>query len=341
MAGKNVCTIRKYSSNGTHHSFKASSSYCQCDEWYCPRPIHDRQVIGWPINGGKNQEWIIEPAGDYHTIKNVHFRTYLGYTGQFRGASAIGVGSPTQWAITQDEEDPTAFRFIVPNHDLNLELTEHGSPVSGTPKRVPMHWPPTSHFSLIERFDAPLDSLIVIPVLFHWTSNIEHNQGSDALSAFTMAFQGTYTITNVESGTVLDQSGTDHVNITGWPANGGDNQQWDVQLVDNYENFYTIKNIQFGTYVGYEKPIRGVKVVGVEFPTPWELLQDEVDPSTYRFFIPKSDLDLEVSRHGSDKPGTPVVIASQTAETNQTWRLQRVETPEPLGKKKTPLIVKT
>lgn len=128
--------------------------------------------------------------------------------------------------------------------------------------------------------------------------------------------------------------------------------------MDNYENFYTIKNIQFGTYVGYEKPIRGVKVVGVEFPTPWELLQDEEDPSTYRcslvllhvkqhlmsherFFIPKSDLDLEVSRHGSDKPGTPVVIASQTAEINQTWRLQRVETPEPLGKKKIPPIVKT
>lgn len=27
-------------------------------------------------------------------------------------------------------------RFIVPNHDLNLELTEHGSPVSGTPVAI-------------------------------------------------------------------------------------------------------------------------------------------------------------------------------------------------------------
>lgn len=93
-------------------------------------------------------------------------------------------------------------------------------------------------------------------------------------------------------------------------------------------------------------------MVGVESPTQWELLADEEDPSTYRYslvfsyvnrclmpheriFVPKSDLDLEVSRHGSDQPGTPVVIASQTPETNQTWRFQRVETPERLGRRQT------
>jgi hypothetical protein len=94
-------------------------------------------------------------------------------------------------------------------------------------------------------------------------------------------------------------------------------------------------------------------VVGVESPIQWELLADEEDPSTYRYslqvfthvnhrltrheriFVPKSDLDLEVSRHGSDQPGTPVVIAPQTPETNQTWRLQRAETPEWLGRRQT------
>lgn len=86
-------------------------------------------------------------------------------------------------------------------------------------------------------------------------------------------------------------------------------------------------------------------MVGVESPIQWELLADEDDPDTYRYslvfthinhsltrheriFVPKSDLDLEVSRHGSDKPGTLVVIASQTPETNQTWRFQRVEGPD-------------
>ncbi|KAF8338534.1 carbohydrate-binding module family 13 protein [Amanita rubescens] len=144
-----------------------------------------------------------------------------------------------------------------------------------------------------------------------------------------MAFQGTYNIINVESGTVMDQSGTDHVSIIGWPANGGDNQQWDVQPTSN-GNYYAIKNVYFGTYLGYRKLILGANAIGVEFPIPWALFPDEQDPTTYRFFVPKSDLNLEVARHGSDKPGTPIVIASQIPEPNQTWRFQRVETREGL-----------
>ena len=54
-----------------------------------------------------------------------------------------------------------------------------------------------------------------------------------------------------------------------------------------------------------------------------------------RLFIPKSELDLEVSRHWSGKPATLVVIASQTPETNQTRHRQRVEMPERLGGRQT------
>lgn len=61
-------------------------------------------------------QWIIEPAGDYHTVINLHFRKYLGYTGQFRGAGAIGVEFPVQWAIIQDEGNPTAVRYSSVNH---------------------------------------------------------------------------------------------------------------------------------------------------------------------------------------------------------------------------------
>ena len=43
-------------------------------------------------------------------IINARFGAYLGYSGQFRGASVVGVGFPTQWAIVRDEEDPTSFR---------------------------------------------------------------------------------------------------------------------------------------------------------------------------------------------------------------------------------------
>ncbi|KAF8345084.1 hypothetical protein F5887DRAFT_1074734 [Amanita rubescens] len=80
-------------------------------------------------------QWIIQPAGDYYIIRNVRFGTYLGYKGMpFRGATAVVVRYPIQWAIFPEEESKfTAFRFIVPNHDLNLELTEHGSPQGGTP----------------------------------------------------------------------------------------------------------------------------------------------------------------------------------------------------------------
>ncbi|KAF8338529.1 ricin B lectin domain-containing protein [Amanita rubescens] len=92
-------------------------------------------VICRPINGGDSQKWIIQPAGDYYIIRNVRFGTYLGYKGMpFRGATAVVVRYPIQWAIFPEEESKfTAFRFIVPNHDLNLELTEHGSPQGGTP----------------------------------------------------------------------------------------------------------------------------------------------------------------------------------------------------------------
>lgn len=68
-------------------------------------------------------QWIIEPAGDYHTVINVHFRTYLGYTGQVGGASAIGVEFPVQWAIIQDEEDPTALRYSSVIITLSATLT--------------------------------------------------------------------------------------------------------------------------------------------------------------------------------------------------------------------------
>jgi len=121
-------------------------------------------------------------------------------------------------------------------------------------------------------------------------------------------------------------------------------------------NYYAIKNVFFGTYLSYRKLILGANAIGVEFPIPWALFPDEQDPTTYRylfsphhifnscpicddrFFVPKSDLNLEMARHGSDKPGPPIVIASQTPEPNQTWCFKRVETQEGLGTRQTQSI---
>ncbi|KAF8731511.1 hypothetical protein AX14_004760 [Amanita brunnescens Koide BX004] len=80
-------------------------------------------------------QWIITPAGDYYMVKNAHLGKYLGYkTMPFRGASTVVVEFPIQWAIFPEEQSKfTAFRFIVPDYDLNLELTENGSPLGGAP----------------------------------------------------------------------------------------------------------------------------------------------------------------------------------------------------------------
>lgn len=43
-----------------------------------------------------------------------------------------------------------------------------------------------------------------------------------------------------------------------------------------------------------------------------------------RFFTPDSELNLELSDHGSNKGGTPVVLAKKEEEKYQTWRIEEV-----------------
>lgn len=58
-------------------------------------------------------QWIITPAGDYYIVRNARFGKYLGYKAMpFRGASAVVVEFPVQWAIFPEEESKfTAFRY--------------------------------------------------------------------------------------------------------------------------------------------------------------------------------------------------------------------------------------
>lgn len=42
-----------------------------------------------------------------------------------------------------------------------------------------------------------------------------------------------------------------------------------------------------------------------------------------RLIVPGHDLNLELAEHGSPQGGTPVVLAKQTSEKSQFWRLLR------------------
>lgn len=49
-------------------------------------------------------------------------------------------------------------RFIVPDHDLNLELTEYGSPVSGTPVAI---MEPTNLLACARSFKCANDHMLL------------------------------------------------------------------------------------------------------------------------------------------------------------------------------------
>ncbi|KAF8731514.1 hypothetical protein AX14_004763 [Amanita brunnescens Koide BX004] len=130
-----------------------------------------------------------------------------------------------------------------------------------------------------------------------------------------------YHIINAESGTLLDLSGTDRKYIIGWPNNGGDNQKWYFEYSE-YLGGYTLKNVKYGKYVGYQSAIHGSLAVGIPGQRSWTIGPDRQDPDRFRIVLPRTSLLLELSNQGSDRAGTPVVLAAWSARAkHQTWRI--------------------
>ncbi|KAF8636283.1 hypothetical protein AX17_003662 [Amanita inopinata Kibby_2008] len=131
-----------------------------------------------------------------------------------------------------------------------------------------------------------------------------------------------YHIVNAKSGTALDLSGTDNVSLIGWPSHDGDNQKWHIE---ERNGRYTVRNVRDGKYVGVvDQPADSVSALGVNYEYEWEIRPDDEDPTVFRFFVPGTRFNLDLTNFGSDQGNTPVAIWGKWEGRNQCWRLQQL-----------------
>ncbi|KAG6840074.1 hypothetical protein C0991_009186 [Blastosporella zonata] len=132
----------------------------------------------------------------------------------------------------------------------------------------------------------------------------------------------TYTITNAKSGTVVDLSGQDNKSIIGFPGYGTTNQQWKLTWTNIGWTFQSVGN---GLYLSVDgSSTDGTRLVAVTTPFGWDIWHDQVDPSTYRIFVPNTHFNLDLNNRGSSVPGTPITLWYTWAGVHQTWKFTRV-----------------
>ncbi|KAI3615083.1 carbohydrate-binding module family 13 protein [Moniliophthora roreri] len=162
-----------------------------------------------------------------------------------------------------------------------------------------------------------------------------------------MAIQSgrSYRIVNVKAGTVLDLSGTDGVSVSGFTANGGNNQKW---YLDNSSGHWTFR-CGTGKYLGLDGEVQdGTPVIGVNQPVQWDIRPDEQDGSVYRrvvvmlprkegvtdaghthyrIFVPNAPtaMNLDLSDHGNANPGTKVTLWTKWEGKHQCWKFEEGE----------------
>ncbi|KAF9467503.1 ricin B-like lectin [Collybia nuda] len=130
----------------------------------------------------------------------------------------------------------------------------------------------------------------------------------------------TYIITNAKSGTVVDLSGEDNKSIIGFPKHGGTNQRWTLNWTGKS---WTFRSVSSEMYLGLNgSPSDGTKLVAVTTPVEWHIWHDEVDPSTYRIFVPFTTFNMDLYAQGSAAPGTPITTWYTWKGIHQTWRFE-------------------
>ena len=117
--------------------------------------------------------------------------------------------------------------------------------------------------------------------------------------------------------------------------------QWYIEDLEK-SGLVALKNVLYHKYVGFAGELRpGAPAIGVPHKRQWFLRREAQGLFRYytimyahlkcfkltgqKFFTPDSELNLELSGRGSDKGGTPVVLAIEAAgEKYQTWRIEEV-----------------
>jgi len=132
----------------------------------------------------------------------------------------------------------------------------------------------------------------------------------------------TYVIMNVKSTTVIDLSAGDNKTVTGWSSNGGDNQKWKMNWTGNS---WTFQNVATGTYLGIQgNTTNGLPIVAVSSPFEWHIWRDNVNPNTFRIFIPNTIQNLDLYANGLPTLGDPITLWTTWSGIHQTWIFNQV-----------------
>jgi len=137
----------------------------------------------------------------------------------------------------------------------------------------------------------------------------------------TIQSNGTYKITNVKAGNVVDLSGFDNKSIIGYPDHGGSNQRWTLEWTSGS---WAIKSAGLGTYIGLDgAAANGTKLVAVSDVVTWDIWFDEVNPSNYRFFVHNTIQNWDLTDYGNSTPGNPIQTWAEWKGIHQTWMIEQ------------------
>ncbi|PPR00762.1 hypothetical protein CVT24_000787 [Panaeolus cyanescens] len=103
---------------------------------------HDGSIIGYPQNGGANQQWIPIRVDDGWHIKNAQSGKYLALDSERpkNDDRLLAKDEPFVWHIWDEEAVSGSVRVCVPNCKKDVDLSDHGNPAPGTPISVWGRW---------------------------------------------------------------------------------------------------------------------------------------------------------------------------------------------------------
>ncbi|KAF5319736.1 hypothetical protein D9619_008475 [Psilocybe cf. subviscida] len=126
-----------------------------------------------------------------------------------------------------------------------------------------------------------------------------------------------YFIKNVKGGTYIDLDASNNSRLIGYPKNGGENQQWELESVDDGWQF---KSVSSGLYWALDGGHQnGVAVVVKDEPVTFHLSDDPQVEGSTRISIPDTNKDVDLSDNGNITPGTPIAIYGRWDGQNQLW----------------------
>jgi len=128
---------------------------------------------------------------------------------------------------------------------------------------------------------------------------------------------GTYYLLNAQApDACVDLSLGDNRSVIAFPYHGGDNQKWTfTQEGDGW----TIKNVMLGTYLASDGAHgKGVHVIGSNDVTQWAAETDNQATNGYRFYVPGTNLDLDLTGHGNSTPGNQLTTYGKMESRSQS-----------------------